>query len=215
MLKVNKWRRILLGLGPMTLTCCAVCAHTFARINFYAQDHSPNRGSYGVLAANKNELARACERVSVLVPAERGLPQHSSNSPSPTSPADQPMQGDDQAPVAVADARAASSSGLPTIREEVVQSNRATPLQPVARCCGPGCWCCELAERALKDGLRRWSCAALVWCWRRCRCCRLAQRTGAGVSWLCALWRCRKLAVQAACILVPASRMSTGRGILA
>ena len=26
--------------------------------------------------------------------------------------------------------------------------------------------------------------------------------------------RCRKLAAQAACILVPASRMSTGRGIL-
>ena len=29
-----------------------------------------------------------------------------------------------------------------------------------------------------------------------------------------ALWRCRKPAVQAAHILVPASRMSTGRGIL-
>ena len=56
--------------------------------------------------------------------------------------------------------------------------------------------------------------AALVGCWCRCRCCQLAKRTGAGVSWLCALWRCRKLAVQAAYILVPASRMSTGRGIL-
>ena len=58
-------------------------------------------------------------------------------------------------------------------------------------CCGPGCWCCELAERAFKTG------------------------GGAGrvlVSADCA--RCRKLAAQAACILVPASRMSTGRGIL-
>ena len=56
--------------------------------------------------------------------------------------------------------------------------------------------------------------AALDGRWCRCRCCQLAKRTGAGVSWLCALWRCRKLAVQAAYILVPASRMSTGRGIL-
>ena len=40
-------------------------------------------------------------------------------------------------------------------------------------CCGPGRWCCELAD----------------------------------VSWLCALWRCRTLAVQAAYILVPASRI--------
>ena len=58
-------------------------------------------------------------------------------------------------------------------------------------CCGPGCWCCELAERAFKTG------------------------GGAGralVSADCA--RCRKLAAQAAYILVPASRMSTGRGIL-
>ena len=58
-------------------------------------------------------------------------------------------------------------------------------------CCGPGRWCCELAERAFKTG------------------------GGAGrvlVSADCA--RCRKLAAQAACILVPASRMSTGRGIL-
>ena len=58
-------------------------------------------------------------------------------------------------------------------------------------CCGPGCWCCELAERAFKTG------------------------GGAGrvlVSADCA--RYRKLAAQAACILVPASRMSTGRGIL-
>ena len=66
------------------------------------------------------------------------------------------------------------------------------------------------------------------WCWCWCWCwvpagagCRvpvlvlvLAKRTGAGVSWSCALWRCRKLAVQAACILVPASRTSTGCGIL-
>ena len=59
----------------------------------------------------------------------------------------------------------------------------------------------------------RWA-AALVGCWRRWRCCQLAKRTSAGVSWLCALWRCRKLAAQAAYILVPASRMSTGRGIL-
>ena len=44
-------------------------------------------------------------------------------------------------------------------------------------CCGPGRWCCE-AERAFKTG------------------------------------RCHKLAVQAAYILAPASRMSTGRGIL-
>ena len=66
------------------------------------------------------------------------------------------------------------------------------------RCCGPGCLCCELAERAFKTGGGT----------------ELAKRTGAGVSCLCALWRCRKLAVQAAYILVPASRMSTGRGIL-
>ena len=78
-------------------------------------------------------------------------------------------------------------------------------------CCGPGCWCCELAERAFKAG---GGAAALVGCWCGCRCCQLAKRTGAGVSWLCALWRCRKLAVQAAYILVPASCMSTGRGIL-
>ena len=43
-------------------------------------------------------------------------------------------------------------------------------------CCGPGCWCCGLAERGFKTG------AALVGCWRRCRCCQLAKRTGAGVS---------------------------------
>ena len=58
-------------------------------------------------------------------------------------------------------------------------------------CCGPGCWCCELAERSFETG------------------------RGAGrvlVSADCA--RCRKLAAQAAYILVPASRMSTGRGIL-
>ena len=30
---------VLLGLGPMTLTGFAVCAHTFARINLYALDH--------------------------------------------------------------------------------------------------------------------------------------------------------------------------------
>ena len=45
-------------------------------------------------------------------------------------------------------------------------------------CWGPGCWRCELAERAFKTG------------------------------------RCRQVAVQAAHILVPASCMSTGRGIL-
>ena len=58
-------------------------------------------------------------------------------------------------------------------------------------CCGPGCWCCVLAERAFKTG------------------------GGAGrvlVSADCA--RCRKLAAQASYMLVPASRMSTGRGIL-
>ena len=60
----------------MTLTGFAVCTHTFVHINLYAQDHSyaviptysPDRDSYGVLAANKNELAaRAFERVSVSV----------------------------------------------------------------------------------------------------------------------------------------------------
>ena len=55
--------------------------------------------------------------------------------------------------------------------------------------------------------------AALVGCWCCCRCCELAKRAGAGGSWLCALWRCRKLAAQAAYILVQASRMSTDRGI--
>ena len=58
-------------------------------------------------------------------------------------------------------------------------------------CCGPGCWCCELAERAFKTG---------------------GGSVRVLVSADCA--RCRKLAVQAALILVPASRMSTGRGIL-
>ena len=33
------------------------------------------------------------------------------------------------------------------------------------RCCGPACWFCELAERAL------------VGCWRRCRCCQLANKS--------------------------------------
>ena len=39
----------------MTLTGFAVCAKIFLRINFYAQDRT--RDSYGVLTANKNELA--------------------------------------------------------------------------------------------------------------------------------------------------------------
>ena len=55
----------------MTLTGFAVCAHTFVRINLYAQDHTslfPNRGSYGALIANKYELAaRAFQSVSVPV----------------------------------------------------------------------------------------------------------------------------------------------------
>ena len=38
----------------MTLTGFAVCAHTFVRINLYAQDHT--RDSYGVPTANRNEL---------------------------------------------------------------------------------------------------------------------------------------------------------------
>ena len=50
----------------MTLTGFAVCTHSFVCINLYAQDHT--RDSYGVLTANKNELAaRAFETVSVLV----------------------------------------------------------------------------------------------------------------------------------------------------
>ena len=48
-----------------------VCAHTFVRINLYAQDQTllfPKWDSYVVFAANKNGLAvRAFERVSVLV----------------------------------------------------------------------------------------------------------------------------------------------------
>ena len=55
---------ILLDLGRVKPTGFAVCAHTFARINLYAQDHTllftlftNNWDSYGVLAANKNELA--------------------------------------------------------------------------------------------------------------------------------------------------------------
>ena len=115
-LQSQQWRWILLGLGPMTLTGFAFCAHTFVRINLHAQDHTllfPKLGiAIGVLIVNKNELA-----------------------------------------------------------------------------------------------------AALVGRWCRCRCCQLAKRTGTGVSWLRALWS-RKLAVQAAYILVPASRASTGRGIL-
>ena len=48
-------------------------------------------------------------------------------------------------------------------------------------CCGPGCWCCELAERAFKTGG--------VGCWRRKahRCwCQLIVRA-VEVSWLCRL----------------------------
>ena len=71
MLQSQSWRWILPDLGPMTLTGFAVCARTFVRTDFYAQDHtlcSPSRDSYGVLAANENELAaRAFKRVSVLV----------------------------------------------------------------------------------------------------------------------------------------------------
>ena len=91
--------------------CCLhahFCVHKHTRTRSY-----PNRDSYGVLAANKNELA-------------------------------------------------ALSKGC----------------RCWCWCCGPGCRCCELAERAFKTG------------------------------------RCHKLAVQAAYILAPASRMSTGRGIL-
>ena len=66
---------ILLDLGRVKPTGFAVCAHTFVRINLYAQDHTllvtlftNNWDSYGVLAANKNELAEpAFERASVLV----------------------------------------------------------------------------------------------------------------------------------------------------
>ena len=48
-----------------------------------------------------------------------------------------------------------------------------------------------------------------------CRCWSGAGAAAGVVSWQSApVWRCRKLAVQAAYILVPASRMSTGRGIL-
>ena len=51
----------------MTLTGFAVCAHTFVRINLsrkIIRCYSPTRNSYGVLAANKNELAgRAFGRV--------------------------------------------------------------------------------------------------------------------------------------------------------
>ena len=59
-----------------TYGLCCLCTHIFARINLYGQDHSyvviptysPNRDSYGVLAANRNQLAaRAFERVSVSV----------------------------------------------------------------------------------------------------------------------------------------------------
>ena len=109
--------------------CCLrayFCAHRLILARSYAviPTYSPNRDSYGVLAANKNELAaRAFERVSVL-------------------------------------------------------------------------WCARLRLAA-----------ALVGRWRRCRCCQLAKCT-------VLVWRCRKLAAQAAYILVPASRMSTGRGIL-
>ena len=40
MLQNQQWRWILLGLGPMTLTGFAVCAHTFVCINFFAQDRT-------------------------------------------------------------------------------------------------------------------------------------------------------------------------------
>ena len=40
MLQNQQWRWILLGLGPMTLTGFAFCAHTFVRINLHAQDHT-------------------------------------------------------------------------------------------------------------------------------------------------------------------------------
>ena len=114
----------MVGLGPMTLTGFAVCAHTFVRINLYAQEHT--RDSCGVLTANlrnKNELAaRAFEGVSVLV----------------------------------------------------------------------------LVLWWLSARLRR--AAVLVGCWCRPRCCQLAKRAGAGVSWLRALWRRRKLAVRPGCV---------------
>ena len=50
-------------------------------------------------------------------------------------------------------------------------------------CCGPGRWCCELAERAFKTG------AALVRRWCRCWCCQLAS-TGRGIlpSYLGLCW---------------------------
>ena len=87
---------------------------------------------------------------------------------------------------------------------------RMSWLRALSKGCRCWCWCC--GPGWLSAPLRR--AAVLVGRWRRCRCCQLAKRTSAGVSWLCALWRCRKLAAQAAYILVLASRMSTGRGLL-
>ena len=45
--------------------------------------------------------------------------------------------------------------------------------------------------------------------------CQLAKRTGAGVSWLRALWSRRKLAVRAGCVHSCSSQSHvTGRGML-
>ena len=63
MIQRQLWRWILLGLGPMTLTGFAVCAHTFVRINLYAQDHT--RDSFPLQI--RMSWARAFEGVSVLV----------------------------------------------------------------------------------------------------------------------------------------------------
>ena len=74
-------------------------------------------------------------------------------------------------------------------------------------CCGPGCWCCQLAERAFKAGGGARPAGVVSWQSAPVLVSADCARCGGAV-------RYRTLAMQAAYILVPASRMSTGRGIL-
>ena len=89
---------------------------------------------------------------------------------------------------------------------------RMSWLRALSKGCQCWCWCCDPGCWWLSARLRRT--AVLVGCWRRPRVSWQSApvlvsagcaRCGGAVSWLC---------VQAVYILVPASRMSTGRGML-
>ena len=150
----------------MKPTGFAVCAHTFARINLYAQDHTApsfyrsllqacykiNSGAGYCLALGHDTCWLCCLRAYFCA---RKL------------------------------IRARSYAVIPQIGIAMgFLLQKMSWLRALLKgcqcwcwCCGPGRSFCELAESAR---LRR--AAALVGYWCCCRCCQLAKRTGAGVS---------------------------------